>query len=395
VKLKQSCNEVTRSMTLLSLRATLLYRLHQALLGDCEEEWASFTQFLQVNGPRCDLLGCYEPACSLLTSPIWRKISLQKKPNKEAVLYLSAIPQQRLSRSDSTLSLALFKSMPEPFAEISQQMVSRLEKKRFQSINSERDHKGSDRTLRFQLWAEFQIETHRPGWISFQLSDRGIGLWLDQLQQLIDDDNSKCFEECSEECSEALSTEALSTEALLTEALLTEALSTEACSAIAAFSTPPSDTEKMLWQVQYTHARCCTLLRLWQQVQPDLAASAPDSAAFSAAFGLTHLLRPPPSVTLIHTLIETVDDLFWIPYRWPAQQYFLLLKRASQLCQAFEAFSSVRLSGFGRLSQSFTPASNPELIREFQAGFYLAIATKNILKVLLHRYLSAEAPTEL
>jgi hypothetical protein len=362
-------------MTILSLQAMLLYWLHQALLGDCEEEWGSFTIFSQVNSPQADLLGCYEPTISFLTRSIWQNIPLQKKQNVAAVLYISAMPQRLLSKNDSTLSLTLLKSIEKPFSAISQQTVSQLKKNRSQTINSERDHNGSDRTLLFQLWAEFQIETQRPGWISFRLSDRGICLWLDQLQRLVDNDNLTF--------SEALSTAA-------------------ATPAIASFPTASlpiasPETEQMLWQVQYTHARCCSLLRLWQQIQ--LAVAVPVLGC--PAFGLTQLLGMTPSVsaTLIHGLIETVDDLFWIPYRWPAQQYFLLLKRAVQLCQSFEAFYSARLSGFGQLSAAVSTASSEacdrELIAELQAGFYLAIATKNILKVLLCRYLGAEAPVEL
>lgn len=366
-------------MTILSLQATLLYWLHQALLGDCEEEWASFTIFLQVDSPQADLLGRYEPTISFLTRSIWRNIPLQKKQNVADVLYISAMPQRLLSKNDSTLLLTLLKSIKEPCTEISQQTVRRLKKNRFQTINSERDHKGSDRTLLFQLWAEFQIETQRPGWISFRLSDRGICLWLDQLQRLFDNDNLTF--------SESLST------------VPSTAAATPAIASFPAASLPIAspETKQMLWQVQYTHARCCSLLRLWQQIQPEVAVPAPDCPAF----GLSQLLGMAPSVsmTLIHGLIETVDDLFWIPYRWPSQQYFLLLKRAVQLCQSFEAFYAARLSGFGQLSAAFSTASSKacdlELIAEFQAGFYLAIATKNILKVLLCRYLGAEAPAEL
>ncbi len=371
-------------MMVLPLQATLLYWLHRAILGDCEEEAGGFTHFLQIDRTPLYFWVHSNPTISLLTNSSWRKIPLQKKRNTPVVLYISAMPQRLLSSRNLLPLLASFKSIEEPSTESSQQMVDRLKRFRSHSIKGERDHKGGDRTLLCQLWHEFQIETQRPGWLAFRLSDHGICLWLNQLFRLRCDDNFM---------------PAVVQSNLSDVASFATATSVTAISATATFTDSacqPASLEPALWQVQYTHARCCTLLRLWKQTHPEFADPVM-TAANAPAFDLATLLGMTPHVSaaLIHSLIETADDLFWIPYRSPSQQYFLLLKRAGQLCQLFEAFYSTRLSGFGRLCPSSPCESGAAAIGEFQSGFYLATATKNVLELLLCRYLGAAAPAEI
>lgn len=199
--------------------------------------------------------------------------------------------------------------------------------------------------------------------------------------------------------------------------------------------------ETWLWQVQYTYARCCAVMQRWESIPADpskkKASTQKASTTQSAQPGVSidtspkrgsssqPMPSPQPSnwakpsenqatgnrleherqtqqlITqqLIASLIEVTDNLFWIPYRWPSQQYFLLLKSSNHLYQAFEAFSSHCLVGFGQISQVDVPreglgAPAPDQGR-FQTRVDLVIATQSILKGLLEGYLDAPAPTEL
>ena len=382
-------------VTILPLKSTLLYWLHQAFLGDCEDEPSSFISFLQTD----DLQGCFlrscEPTISLLTNPIWQNIPLQKKQNEADVLYVSAMPQRLFQRHDSVSLLSALKGIKEPSKEISSQTVDRPKKNEFQSINCELDHKGDVRALLFQLWAEFQIETQRSGWIAFRLSNQGIGLWLDQLPRLLCDSNSG-FSSSSLTSVDTPFRAAASSCSPTSSCSFVSSIKLKEAKAIESKVETKRDTsaDAMLWQVQYTHARCCTLMRLWQSMHGELSKSSTLEVALEevvTSFGMSTRVE----IGLIHALIEATDSLFWIPYRWPSQQYFLLLKCAVQLCQAFDAFCSVRLSGFGQLAHVSTVASSTATAGEFWFGFYLTAATENILKVLLCVYLGAEAPAEL
>jgi len=201
-----------------------------------------------------------------------------------------------------------------------------------------------------------------------------------------------------------------------------------------------------LWQVQYTYARACSLIEQWQALQgkPPLSPSPPNASVPKQI--TTGSLKPKVSIgtttkraskpmaqsancsrpsehqasrewdenartrhapitqqhvaqQLIASLVEVADHLFWIPYRWPSQQYFLLLKGSALLYQAFEAFSSHCLVGFGQVSQGEGSRPTSGTIHpaqaHFQAQFDLVIATQSVLKVLLEAYLAAPAPTEL
>ncbi|MGB3299942.1 MAG: hypothetical protein WBA76_16875 [Phormidesmis sp.] len=233
-----------------------------------------------------------------------------------------------------------------------------------------------------QLWAEFQIETHRSGWIAFRLSHAGIVHWLTHLQSPL----------LNQSCSQL-------------DAL--DKLKQPVNQSNAQKSSPQSlPTEKILWQVQHTYARCSQLLCLWQEMQPALASSLSNLALSNFKFDSDALPWLTPSQganfgaasagqPLIHSLINITDDLFWIPYQLPSQQYFLFLKGAAQLCQSFELFSSRCLSGFGQFSQGRSQPQRAALASEFQANFYLVAVTKNALEVLLSQYLKAVAPAEL
>lgn len=357
-----------------------MYGLQQALFSSCEVDTASFINFSRGYHTQPHSSHHRQPLIPLPKISIWRKIPLQKKQTAGDVLYVSAIPQLLLS-NDNLISLSGYSAVPgenlgekseKDLENISQQAIDRLEKAGFNQTSRERDHKDDDSlqqslchgNLLLQLWAEFQIETQRSGWIAFRLSNRGVGLWLAQMQSPFLSQNAIKYDLPHESKQPAEPKKPLQ----------------------------PLQTEKILWQMQYTYARCCRLLCLWQEMQP--GTTSPNLEFDSTA--LPWLSSSPSAGTsLIHSLIEITDDLFWIPYQSPSQQYLLFLKRAAQLCQAFELFYSRCLSGFGQLSQAFPQSSMTATESEFQANFYLVAVTKNALKVLLSQYLNADAPAYL
>ena len=357
-----------------------MYGLQQALFSNCEADPVSFINFSRGYHDQPHFPRHHKLQATLPNSLSWPKIPLQKKQTASDVLYISAIPQLLLSNNGLMAASGYLeipvknsgKKSKKALENISQQTIVRLEKAGFNQSSCERDHNDAVPlqhspycgNLLLQLWAEFQIETHRPGWIAFRLSNRGIGLWLAQMKSPF----------------------------LSQAAIESDLLPVSKQPARQKNPLQPLQVEKILWQVQYTYARCCKLLCLWQQMQP--AVSYPNLEFSSAALPwLTSC--PSAGLSLIHSLIETTDDLFWIPYQLPSHQYFLFLNRAAQLCQSFELFYSRCLSGFGQLSQAFSQFSTAALTRKFQADFYLVAVTKNALKVLLSQYLNAEASAEL
>ena len=375
-------------MTILSLKKTLLCCLQHVLFGDYEASSASFTKFSYVDSAQS-----YSTRPQTLNVPssssIWRKIPVQKKVKTPNILYVSAVPQLFLSSSDWAPTFVHLKENAEKtkeetvqrFKEVSLQVVWRLQEASFQSISSEPDHKSEDHSLLFKLWSEFQIETQGSGWISFRLTEQGIGLWLEHLQRLSASrrEGASNFLPCPSNGAAAQPNLHL----LKADTLKADTFA----------------LETMLWQVQYTYARCCLLLRQWQDIRHNAALRPdfPPTSLPAAGLGVADLrsLMAGSGERLIHALIEMTDDMFWIPYRWPSQQYSLLLKSAAQLCQSFEAFYAERLSGFGGLPSASGQPGFVARLDDYQANFYLAAAAKKVLQVLLSECLEAETPADL
>lgn len=403
----------------LSLKGTLLYYLSKVLPGRCEVDVFSFINFLHLDRSRSDSVHRINSASFVDRQRCWQQIPLQKKQQMTAALYTSAIPQM-LAKSPQFVELP-------SLTEVSRQTANQLNQLQLKTLDSELDHKNYDLSLLPQLWSEFEIETQRPGWVSFRLSEVGTSLWL---QQFLQPEHSSIF------LNSAFSKLAQPLPKLLDGADLdhtqiddqlmnsslkkpiakdrSKSSSVPVCfprnclAAGSAASNPGSDLagadlyggNATIWRVQYTHARCCTLLRLWQAVQPDLCmvgsplvgsplnqASVPATLPWLTADQQLrfHTLQ---AQRLIQTLIATADDLFWIPYRWPDRSYLLLLKCAGQLCQSFEQFYSACLCGFSQIS---APSVSSES-RLFQARFGLVAATQNLLETLLQGHLAVTAP---
>lgn len=369
----------------LPIKAILLYGLNQFLLSNDEASTDSFIISSQSSdypsalagdqaGPKSIASGWCEALSSNAFSAdgkeqLWQKIPLQKKQTTRSVLYVSALPQMLAKSSPSMQDQSL--------SSVSKWILSQLKESQHHKHFCEPDHNLCNFTLTAQLWSDFAIATQRLGWLSFHLSEVGIARWLQQSQTFFEKDYR---------LSQLFPTQ----RPLAPLSHSISSLFSEGFGSIEKNDTC-ADIQTVLWQIQYTHARCCGLLRLGHEAQlidSELAQSA-QIPWLTDSYQLRG--NTPQSWQLIQLLIETADDMFWIPYRWPLRQHILLLKRAGKLCQAFDYFYRACLGGFGQLSAT---ASAAERFR-FQVWFGLVMATKNRLHVLLRHYLGEKAPTAL
>ncbi len=369
----------------LSLKAVLLCSLDRFLLGNDEASADSFiissqnsdhssassghlANFNSIPG------GSYKALSSAVfgvddKEKLWPKIPLQKKQTARSVLYVSALPK--------VLAKSSLLMQNQSLLSISEWVFNQLRESQQHQLSCEPDHNPCNLASVAQLWSNFEIGTQRLGWLSFRLSEVGIAGWLQQSQTFCEKDHqlSQLFLNQS-----PLAPLSYSISSLFSKEF-DSIKKNDAC----------ADIHVSLWQIQHTHARCCGLLRLWHEAQ--LINSEMSQSAPLPWLTNSYQLRgnTPQSWQLIQLLIETADDMFWIPYRWPLRQHILLLKRASLLCQAFDCFHRTCLGGFGRLSVT---ASEAERLR-FQVWFGLVMATKNRLNVLLRNCLGEKAPIDL
>jgi hypothetical protein len=334
------------AVAILSLKGALLSYLERFLFSEDEAGEFVFTEFLHSQENQAGFWPAAHTNSSLIRQIDWQKIPVQKRQKGSSVLYISTLPQILAKKCDSADLSTVSK--------ISQQLVNRLNQLQFDPLNSELDHNFSHLEFLAQLWPQFQIEIQRPGRIAFYLSDSGVLLWLKHIRG----DNRP----------------------LLNRASLGHSPSSRLTTA-QRLEVSPIETDALLWQMQYLHARCCTLLHLWQKILPT-----PPPAADSQ-----RSLQSPEAQQLLQALIEIADHMFCISYGWERQQYLLLFKLTAQIYQSFDRFHRACLSGFGQISPA-TPIADRQL---FQARFDLAEATKNVLKAMLCNHLSIKAQTSL
>ncbi|MEL6939143.1 MAG: hypothetical protein AAFO84_08115, partial [Cyanobacteria bacterium J06598_1] len=105
----------------------------------------------------------------------WGAFSLLRKKLPNSVVYLSALPQILGAQENSFSAKSL-----RPQTQI---LIEQLQQ--FQLSTAMYKQSYSDNIFHFLsvLWSEFKIESERPGWIAFALSDVGLSYWLEHLQR--------------------------------------------------------------------------------------------------------------------------------------------------------------------------------------------------------------------
>jgi len=180
-----------------------------------------------------------------------------------------------------------------------------------------------------------------PGWVYLEVAHTVVAAWLQRLV------GPELFERAAVRKTEQLSTIA--------------------------------DSQFSVFYVQYTHARCCSLMRLARQEKLLLATDAIPWLNEKQKLRLNH----DAELRLLGELVQATDEesecsVFGNEFRWE--------KRAFCLSQAFENFwCSCRI-------WDEVKVSSPELA---QARLGLVMATQSVLRFLLEEKLNTLAPWEL
>lgn len=220
------------------------------------------------------------------------------------------------------------------------------------------------------IYLDFSVEVEFPGWINVRLNEQGLANWLQQLIEVSWLTQSKKREEDNS--------------------------SSNRQNEFSGKAHKSSKNSINLFPVQYTHARCCSLLRLGHQqgliqlqdinfttVNRQLLEPNPipwlqdDSDANTGEMQLR--LVHPTERELLAQLLDVQDELSTLePLR--------LLKRGSSLSQAFEMFyRECRI--WGEVKRD-----NPKLA---QARLGLVGVAQVVLRSLLQDGLQVPAPIEL
>jgi len=271
---------------------------------------------------------------------LFQKIPLNRVKEKNKVGYVSAIALK--------LSI-IFNTSPSIIAEEIQSLFNELVT--HISINN---HPSMDGIL-----GNFIAHPSSSGWVYLELSSPGLALWLEWLTQ-----QPVVLPPCSLPAQDRDR------------------------------AKPVLSDSTVLFAAQYTHARCCALLRLANLAELITVSPVPEGYLRPDAFEIVRatpwltseaILRcqHPAEQQLIAQLVTSLDDLSTIsPTDWMRRG----MKLAHQVSEEFQNFyAACRLWGEVR-------ATDAELV---QARLKLVLITQSVLRLLLHDVLGAEAPTEL
>ncbi|HEY9612937.1 DALR anticodon-binding domain-containing protein [Allocoleopsis sp.] len=246
----------------------------------------------------------------------------------------------------------------------------------------------SDLATPNQAGLDFSVEVVSPGWIQFRLTDRGLATWLQQLIQI-----SPLLSDWEDYSSIGLQRKG---EPGDRDSKIKKRYSQELEITHPGRLSERSKTAQTLFQVQYAHARCCSLLRLahreglielsdleckapsWQWVKPNPIPWMFDDLEME---GEPRRLRlgHPAERGLIAQLLEGTDRISSLT---PASA----IKLAHALSKAFETFySACRIWGEVK-------TETPQLA---QARLGLVAVTQKLLRSLLEDQLGVTAPPEL
>ncbi|TAG87128.1 MAG: hypothetical protein EAZ09_23715 [Oscillatoriales cyanobacterium] len=209
-------------------------------------------------------------------------------------------------------------------------------------------------TLQTLCNGDFAVTVARSGIIQFKLSDTALALWLQHLAQTaLPDPESRILS--------------------------------------------PMVSVDRLFPIQYSHARCCSLLRM-ANCDLLIAIGNPNPATAPQIWSLTTpnpipwlddkklRLVHPAEYNLISQLLTVLDSLAPVLEQYSPQKPINYLKLANSLSEAFQTFySQCRIWGEVKIE-------NPKLA---QARLGLVLATQSFLRFMLEELLNAVAPLEL
>ncbi|NJO72714.1 MAG: hypothetical protein HC833_02430 [Leptolyngbyaceae cyanobacterium RM1_406_9] len=263
----------------------------------------------------------------------------------------------------SAIALKLSRLTGELSANLSQTIVAQAIGARLtESIKTVGDKAVARQPLSDALWRNFTVKVVPPGWIHLQLSDLGLASWLQILTERsirLDDHSSKNF--VYENDNQLLR------------------------------------NSTKLFELQHTHARCCSQIYLAQQAELPSPLNPSTLSHFSPSelwagsvltpkpfpwLDFNQLLRfqHPAERRLIAQLVATVDTLSDAPFQ-PS-----ILKAGETLSQNFINFhAACRI--FAEVKTADSDLA--------QARLGLVLATRTVLKALLEEGLAVCAPVEL
>lgn len=266
------------------------------------------------------------------------EIPLNRAKNSTRVLYVSAI------------ALKLANNWQQPPQAIAAQLVENLQA----PVN-----------------ADFAIEVAPSGMIEFELTDRALAVWLQRIPNL-----SVGRRQC----------------------LVPTEIYRSGTHSIDVESALSNSAEGVLFPIQYSHARCCSLLRMANRdrlisiVESDRATTpqiwsliAPNPIPWLDENGRSRLVHP-AEYNLISQLLAVLDSLAPLIEQYNDEKPVNYLKLASNLSATFQTFySQCRMWGEVKIE-------TPKLA---QTRLGLVLATQSLLRFMLEDLLNAVAPLEL
>lgn len=209
-------------------------------------------------------------------------------------------------------------------------------------------------TLQPLCYPNFAVKVARAGMIEIELTDAGLAVWLQRLAQIP--------------------------------------------LPVPEYPTLSPVVRDRLFPIQYSHARCCSLLRMAGRdrlisiAHPDIATAtqnwslaAPNPIPWVDEGDRLRLVHPVES-NLISQLLTVLDNLSPIWDEETREKPVNYFKLANSLSEAFQTFySQCRIWGEVKTEQ-------PKLA---QARLGLVLATQSLLRFILEELLSAIAPIEL
>jgi arginyl-tRNA synthetase len=210
-------------------------------------------------------------------------------------------------------------------------------------------------TLEPLCWPDFTVKAAPAGIIELELTDAGLAIWLQRLAQI--------------------------------------ALPVPEYRILS-----PVVSADRLFPIQYSHARCCSLLRMAHRdrliaiAQPDVTTApqiwslaAPNPIPWVDEGDRLRLVHPAESnlISQLLTVLDNLSPIWEVENREKPVNY---LKLANNLSEAFQTFySQCRIWGEVKIEQ-------PKLA---QARLGLVLATQSLLRFILEELLNAVAPIEL